>query len=75
MSTIQNPTRKPTTYLDKFDEMVENIEKASALAEVACSSKINELSEATVFRYFSTLSDILYRVRTLSSEVQKSNKI
>lgn len=71
MSIISQPIDNHIDLEDKFDELIETIEKASALAAVGCCSKIDELNGSTIFRYFIVMSEILEMIKNLSNQLKK----
>ena len=75
MTIFKNSVGKKIPSLEKFDEMVDGIERAQTLVEFATSTKILELSEAVQFRYFSTLHEILAITQKLSNELRKDMAI
>ncbi|MBY0377194.1 MAG: hypothetical protein K2Q33_01355 [Gammaproteobacteria bacterium] len=71
MSIFNNSVGKIIPSLDKFDEMIDGIEKTHALADMGSTVEISGIDEAVIFRYFVTMAEMLEQVKKLASELRE----
>ncbi len=63
MSTTQQLTDQ---YTEDLEQLLDNLEQALAMSDFACVAKTSELNEAVIFKYFSTMSAILFKTKVVA---------
>lgn len=72
--SIFKPINSAASALDKFDLMIDGIEKVHAMADIASTTELAGISQVILFRYFLIMAEILERVKDVATILSEDKR-